>query len=195
MKQCRHNQNGKPGWEPSIQLSGRNDNNTTVFGSRGRLRQTQGEEGTTTLWELFFKVWQLQPSSDEYMRLNVSLLSQIISHGWTTGYSVSMCTLMTFYTLSNHIGSKHMCMVDSGCVRRDLWVWSRTSSDELCVWQCAWTHTCIQVCVCMCVCLCSVGLQSIPLWQSNGPGLDWSCPSLVGEQRKSRDSLDESITL
>ena len=64
VKQCRHNQNGKPGWEPSIQLSGRNDNNTIAFGSRGRLRQTEGEEGTPTLWRLFFKVWQLQPASD-----------------------------------------------------------------------------------------------------------------------------------
>lgn len=56
-----HNQNGKPGWEPSICLGEMII--TTVSGSWGRLRQTRGEEGTATLWRLFFKVWQLQPTS------------------------------------------------------------------------------------------------------------------------------------
>lgn len=69
---CRHNQNGKPGWEPSIQLSGRNDNNETVFGSWGRLRQSKGEEGRFTLWRLFFKVWQLKSTSEfEYVLFKI----------------------------------------------------------------------------------------------------------------------------
>lgn len=69
---CRHNENGKPGWEPSIQLSGRNDNNETVFGSWGRLRQSKGEEGRFTLWRLFFKVWQLQSTSEfEYVLFKI----------------------------------------------------------------------------------------------------------------------------
>lgn len=69
---CRHNENGKPGWEPSIQLSGRNDNNETVFGSWGRLRQSKGEEGRFTLWRLFFNVWQLQSTSEfEYVLFKI----------------------------------------------------------------------------------------------------------------------------
>lgn len=100
VKQCRHNQNGKPGWEPSIQLSGRNDNNTTVFGSRGRLRQTRGEEGTPTLWRLFFKVWQLLPTSDLglYMSLNVYL-----PHSFNPKSAVFPSSLYMWIKMYTHI--------------------------------------------------------------------------------------------